>query len=303
MQVSLLNRVVTATLPHVPKSLVWRFSRRYIAGTSLDDAFRTVAALNHRGCMATIDVLGEDVRDAALAEHYRDLYLRAMDDITARNADCYVSVKLTEMGLRVDESVCRNIMHDLVVATDEHDGFLRIDMEDSSVTDVTLDMYRKLRQQFDCVGTVLQSCLHRSAGDVSALLEEGIANIRLCKGIYLEPPAISYQSREEIRDSFRRLLEALVRGEAERVAIATHDPPLVEHAVKLLEETRFPKERYEFQMLLGVAERMRDQLVAKGHPLRVYVPFGEAWLAYSLRRLRENPQIAGHVMRNLFRRG
>jgi len=244
-----------------------------------------------------------DVRDAALAEHYRDIYLRAMNDITTRNADCYVSVKLTEMGLRVDESVCRNIMHELLIATSEHEGFLRIDMEDSSVTDVTLEIYRQLRKQFDCVGTVLQSCLHRSADDVNALLEEGIANIRLCKGIYLEPPAIAYQSRDEIRDSFRRLLEALVRGDAERVAIATHDPPLVEHAVKLLEETRFPKERYEFQMLLGVAERMRDQLVAKGHPLRVYVPFGEAWLAYSLRRLRENPQIAGHVMRNLFRRG
>lgn len=303
MSVSLLNRTVAATLPYVPKPLVWRFSRRYIAGTSLEDVFREVAHLNGRGVSATIDVLGEDVREASLAEHYRDLYLRAMDEITTRHAECYISVKLTEMGLRVEEGLCRRIMHELAAATQAHEGFLRIDMEDSSVTDVTLDIYRELRRKFGGIGAVIQSCLHRTDADVEALLDEGIANLRLCKGIYIEPPEISYQGREEIRDAFRRLLEKLVHGGAERVAIATQDPPLIEHAVKLLRDTGFPKERYEFQMLLGVAERMRDQLVAEGHPLRVYVPFGEAWLAYSLRRLRENPQIAGHVMKNLFRRG
>jgi proline dehydrogenase len=303
MQVSLLNRAVTALLPHVPKPLVWRFSRRYIAGTSLDEAFETVADLNALGCAATVDVLGEDVQDSTLAEYYRDLYLRAMDDIAARRPDCNVSVKLTEMGLRVDEALCRRILRELAEAAEAQSTFLRIDMEDSSITAVTLDIYRELRRDHDCVGAVLQSCLRRSADDVAALLAEDIANVRLCKGIYLEPPEIAFQDREEIRAAFRRLLEALIHGGAERVAIATHDPPLIEHAVRLLRETGFPPERYEFQMLLGVAERMRDELVATGHPVRIYVPFGEAWLAYSLRRLRENPQIAGHVIRNLFRRG
>jgi proline dehydrogenase len=303
MKVSLLNRAVTGVLPHVPRPIVWRVSRRYIAGTSLEDAFSTVADLNAKGISATIDVLGEDVQDAALAQSYRALYLRAMEEIPTRGAQCYVSVKLTEMGLRVDEGLCRRIMRELVEATAAHNNFLRIDMEDSSVTDVTLSIYRELRRDFDCVGIVLQSCLHRSATDVAALLSEGIANVRLCKGIYLEPPEIAYQDREEIRDSFRRLLEKLIEGGAERVGIATQDPPLVDHATALLERTGIDKGRYEFQMLLGVAERLRDKLVADGHPLRVYVPFGEAWFAYSLRRLRENPQIAGHVMRNLFRSG
>lgn len=303
MKISLLNRAVTAALPYVPKPIVWRVSRRYIAGTSLDDALQAVADLNTRGVSATIDVLGEDVTTASMAEGYRDLYLRAMDEISSRRIGCYVSVKLTEMGLRVDEDLCRRILHELAEASKAHDSFLRIDMEDSSVTSVTLDIYRELRQQYDRVGIVLQACLRRTADDVRALLEEGIANVRLCKGIYLEPEEIAYQGREEIRISFARLLELLFAGGAEFVAIATHDPPVAEYAAELLRETGFAKDHYEFQSLLGVAEGLRDDLVAAGHPLRVYVPFGEAWFAYSLRRLRENPQIAGHIMSNLFRRG
>jgi proline dehydrogenase len=303
MKISLLNRAVAATLPYVPKPIVWRVSRRYIAGTSLDDALQAVADLNTRGVTATIDVLGEDVRTASMAEGYRDLYLRAMDEISSRRIGCYVSVKLTEMGLRVDEDLCRRILHELAAASKAHDSFLRIDMEDSSVTSVTLDIYRELRQKYDRIGIVLQACLRRTADDVRALLDEGVANVRLCKGIYLEPEEIAFQSREEIRISFARLLELLFDGEAEFVAIATHDPPVANYAAELLRETGFAKSRYEFQSLLGVAEGLGDDLVAAGHPLRVYVPFGEAWFAYSLRRLRENPQIAGHIMRNLFRRG
>ena len=302
MKVSLLNRAVTAALPYVPRPVVWRVSRRYIAGTSFDDALDAAAHLNSLGVSATIDVLGEDVKTASAAQGYRDLYLRAMDEISTRNTRCYVSVKLTEMGLRVDEDLCRRIMDELAAASRAHDSFLRIDMEDSSMTSVTLDIYRELRRKYDRIGIVLQACLRRTADDVQALLAEGIANIRLCKGIYLEPEEIAYQSREDIRDSFGRLLEMLFKGGAEFVAIATHDPPVADHAVQLLKETGFEKSYYEFQSLLGVAEGMRDELVAAGHPLRVYVPFGEAWFAYSLRRLRENPQIAGHIMRNLFSR-
>jgi proline dehydrogenase len=303
MKVSLLNRAVAVVLPYVPQSVVWRVSRRYIAGTSLDDALRTVADLNMIGVSATIDVLGEDVKTASVARGYRDLYLRAMDEILASNARCYVSVKLTEMGLRVDEDLCRGILDELAAASKAHGSFLRIDMEDSSVTSVTLDIYRQLRRKYDRIGVVLQACLRRTEDDIAALLNEGIANVRLCKGIYLEPEEIAYQGRQEIRDAFGRQLRLLINGGAEFVAIATHDPPVAEHAVQLLKETGFSKNHYEFQSLLGVAEGMRDGLVAAGHPLRVYVPFGEAWFAYSQRRLRENPQIAGHIMRNLFTRG
>ncbi|MGI9264508.1 MAG: proline dehydrogenase family protein [Gammaproteobacteria bacterium] len=303
MKVSLLNRAVAVALPYVPQPVVWRVSRRYIAGTSLDDALHAVADLNAIGVSATIDVLGEDVRTASVAQGYRDLYLRAMDEILASNARCYVSVKLTEMGLRVDEGLCRDILDELAAASKAHGSFLRIDMEDSSVTSVTLDIYRQLRKKYDRIGVVLQACLHRTEDDIAALLDEGIANVRLCKGIYLEPEEIAFQGRQEIRDAFARQLRLLIRGDAEFVAIATHDPPVAGNAVKLLRETGFSKSHYEFQSLLGVAEGLRDELVASGHPLRVYVPFGEAWFAYSLRRLRENPQIAGHIMRNLFRHG
>ena len=303
MKVSLLNRAVAVALPFVPKPIVWRVSRRYIAGTSLNDALGAAADLNALGVSATIDVLGEDVKTASVAQGYRDLYLRAMDEIAVRNARCYVSVKLTEMGLRVDEDLCRGILDELAAASKAHDSFLRIDMEDSSVTSVTLDIYRELRRKYDRIGVVLQACLRRTENDIAELLDDGIANVRLCKGIYLEPEEIAYQGQQEIRDAFGRQLRLLVKGGAEFVAIATHDPPVAEHAVQLLKETGFSKTHYEFQSLLGVAEGMRDGLVAAGHPLRVYVPFGEAWFAYSQRRLRENPQIAGHIMRNLFSRG
>lgn len=176
-------------------------------------------------------------------------------------------------------------------------------MEDSSVTTATLDIYRELRTEFDNVGTVIQSCLCRSESDIEILLGEGPTNIRLCKGIYIEPEDISYRDADEIRDSYKRLLEQLFEGNAQQVAIATHDPELVEHAEDTIRRLNIAKDRYEFQMLLGVAGPLRRELIGKGHSMRVYVPFGELWLKYSMRRLRENPDMLGHVVRNMFRSG
>jgi proline dehydrogenase len=193
-------------------------------------------------------------------------------------------------------------MANLVEAAGQHGNFVRIDMEDSNVTDVTLDIYRELRSRHRNVGTVVQSCLHRTGTDVDRLLAEGMAHLRLCKGIYIEPSEIAYTRREDIEAAFDRLLERLLEGGCEKVGIATHAPALIEHALAALARFAVPRERYEFQMLLGVAERLRGDLVAAGHPMRVYVPFGEHWFAYSSRRLRENPTIAGHVAKNLFLR-
>jgi proline dehydrogenase len=190
----------------------------------------------------------------------------------------------------------------LVASADDHGSFVRIDMEDSSVTSVTLDIYREIRREFDNVGIVLQSCLRRSEQDIAELMDEGPTDVRLCKGIYIEPEEIAFVDPDEIRNSFNSLLEQLFDGGARRVAIATHDPPLVEHAEALIEKTGVGKDRYEFQMLLGVAGTLRRDLVDRGHPLRVYVPFGDRWYAYSMRRLRENPNIAGHVVSNLLSR-
>ena len=299
------NQAVVALLPLVPRPIVWRFSRRYIAGTSLEAALDLVQGLNDQGMCATLDLLGEDVteRDPAIAS--RDMYLRAIEGITARGLDCNASIKLSQMALRFDDALCREIVWSLAEATSKVDNFLRIDMEDSSVTDATLDIYRALREEHPASGTVIQACLKRSAADVDALMAESAAptHIRVCKGIYVEPPEIAYQGREEVRDSFNDIVQRLLRGNAARVAIATHDPPLIESTRRWIESEGIDRDRVEYQMLLGVGESLRKPLLDAGYRLRIYVPFGEAWFAYSHRRLRENPQIAGHIVRNLFRPG
>lgn len=303
MSVKLFHRLLIAPIPYMPKSVVWQLSRRYIAGTDLEAAYRTVVALNAVGCSATVDVLGEDSTQVSEVEHARDLYLSALDGIHDNSLDCNISIKLSDMGLRFDRELCFDAMSTVIRKASKQDIFVRIDMEDSSVTSITLDLYKRLRERFSNVGTVIQACMQRSQADVTDLLESGATHIRLCKGIYLEPEDIAYSNADEIRQSYCELLEQLLTGGAARVGIATHDPVLVEYAEQLIGRLHIDKSRYEFQMLLGVTENMRTDLVQKGHPLRVYVPFGERWFAYSVRRLRENPQIAGHIVRNLFTRG
>lgn len=302
MSVSLFHRLLVAPIPYMPRSVVWQLSRRYIAGTDRASAYKTVSELNAIGCSATVDVLGEDSTQLAEVELARDLYLSALEGITDNELDCNISVKLSDMGLRFDEELCFDAMKLVVAKASEQDIFVRIDMEDSSTTSVTLDLYRRLREHFDNVGTVIQSCMRRSTADVEELLKSGPTHIRLCKGIYLEPAEIAFTDADDIRRSYCGLLEQLFVGGAIKVGIATHDPELVEFSEHLIERLQIDKSRYEFQMLLGVAENMRARLVQKSHPLRVYVPFGERWFAYSIRRLRENPQIAGHIVRNLFTR-
>jgi proline dehydrogenase len=296
------NQAVVAAMPLIPRPLVWRLSQRYIAGNSLEDAYRTVRALNSENCTATIDVLGEDSTSIAQVDGAAEQYLKAIREIKAQSLRCGISVKLSEMGLRFDIDRCRQAVHALASSAKHHGSFVRIDMEDSGVTTVTLDVYRQLRQAFDNVGIVIQSCLRRSEQDIADLLDEGPTDVRLCKGIYIEPEDIAFVDADDIRSSFNNLLEQLFDGGAQRVAIATHDPALVTYAEDMIKKMGVTQDRYEFQMLLGVAGTLRRELVAKGHPLRVYVPYGELWYAYSLRRLRENPHIAGHIIRNLFSR-
>jgi len=300
MTVSLFHRLLVAPLPFVPKPIVWQLSRRYVAGTDVESALDVVSTLNELGCKATIDVLGEDSTTRAEVDEAAKLYRQTLTGIEGRKLDGNVSVKLSDMGLRFDQALCYQVMDHLVAEAAERDNFVRIDMEDSSVTSITLDIYHRLRERHDNVGTVIQACLRRSSDDVARLLDEGLANLRICKGIYVEPEKVAWTDADDIRRSYQALLEQLFEGGATRVGIATHDPVLVEHAEALIERLGIDRSRYEFQMLLGVAEALRDRLVASGHPLRVYVPFGERWHPYSMRRLRENPAIAGHIVRNLF---
>ncbi len=299
---SLFDRVVSLTLPLVPKPLVRRFSRRYIAGTSVEDALRVVKSLTHDGMMTTVDILGEFVHNADEAHANTGAYENLIHRITAeRIPDANVSVKLTALGLLLDRELCLDNMRTLLRVVDREDNFLRIDMEDSSCTEATLDLYDTLRNEFPRrVGTVLQSYMRRTLEDVERLTT-GPTNIRLCKGIYVEPREIAYREREIVRRNFTIALERLFERGA-YVGIATHDEILVCEALGLIRRFKLQREQYEFQMLLGVDEQLRRILLDTGHRLRVYVPFGEHWYSYSVRRLRENPKIAGYAFKALFKR-
>jgi proline dehydrogenase len=296
-----LNRLVVATLPLVPKGMVRRIASRYVAGETLDDALSTVAHLNAEGCMATLDVLGEDVTRLDETEATVVDYAKAVEAIAARGLDSNISVKLTALGLKMDAAYCRRQFGRIVDAARARDMFVRIDMEDSSVTEETIRIFEEFRERYARVGLVLQAYLRRTADDARRVAAVK-ANVRVCKGIYVEPPQIAFQDREEIRVSYAATVETLVAAGC-YVGIATHDPIVVDRAKATVARHRLPREAYEFQMLLGVAGTLRRRLVSDGHRLRVYVPYGDAWYAYSVRRLKENPSIAGHVVRGILTGG
>jgi proline dehydrogenase len=292
---ALLDRVIVRTLPAVPRGIVQRLSSRYIAGPTLDDAIRVVQRLNAKGKMATVDVLGEEITSAeearAIAGQYHDVLAR----IDAEGLDANVSVKLTGLGLELDHALCRENLEAVVADAAARSNFVRIDMEDSSTTDRTLELYRGLRGDGHTnLGVVLQAYLRRTVSDLP-----GLDNVRICKGIYIEPPELAYRDYDAVRANFVRCLEALV-AQGTYVGIATHDEYLIGEALRIVEG--LPRERYEFQMLLGVRPDRADDLVAAGHRLRVYVPFGTHWYEYSVRRLQENPSIAGYVAADTLRR-
>jgi proline dehydrogenase len=298
---AILDRAIVRTLPAVPKAIVRKISERYIAGTTVADACRVVQRLNGEGKMATIDVLGEEITTWEEARHigyeYENVF-RAIDD---RALDSNVSVKLTGLGLKLDYGLCREILERLVRQAADRGNFVRIDMEDSSCTDDTLRLYRELRADgLDNVGVVLQAYLRRTLADIEAL-SDLTPNVRLCKGIYVEPEEIAFQGFDEVRENFVRALGALL-AHGSYVGIATHDELLIEEGGRLLREHGRSPAEYEFQMLLGVRPERGTQLVDGGHRLRIYVPYGEQWYAYSLRRLQENPKIAGYIAGDTLRR-
>lgn len=299
---SLLNKAVGLALPAVPKPIVGFFSKRYIAGASREDAFRVVRQLDREGAMATLDILGEFISTLEQAEVNTCDYVDLVRQVAAQKLPhANVSVKLTALGLLLDEARCLENMRALLRAATEAEGFVRIDMEDSRCTAPTISIYRALRREYPGrVGIVLQARLRRTMDDVDALTAEP-ANFRLCKGIYLEPRPIAYTDAEIIRRNFTLVLERMFeRGSY--VGIATHDERLVFEALRLVRKYGLAPAQYEFQMLLGVEEELRRILLKGGHRLRVYVPYGEEWYAYSVRRLRESPQIAGYALKALLRR-
>jgi proline dehydrogenase len=304
---SFLDKLVVMALPLAPKPLVKRFASRYVAGETMSEMLETVRLYNRRGMMATIDVLGEFIskRDEALqaAQEYKSI----LAAISREGLDANISVKLSQMGLLLDKDLCYEIMEDLVSSAAKYRNFVRIDMEDSGCTSDTIGVYLKLRRKFDNVGVVLQSYLRRTLGDVRQVTKDlerqgQRANFRLCKGIYVEPRQVAFKDHKLINKNYTLVLEEMFRTRA-YVGIATHNEELVWEAMRLIDQYRPKREEYEFQMLLGVDPELRNIILDGGHRLRVYVPYGKQWYAYCMRRLKENPSLAWHILKNMFSPG
>jgi proline dehydrogenase len=293
----IIDRAIAESVPVVPRPIVRRISRRYIAGDTLEEAVATVKDLDRQGCVATIDLLGESTGSKADAAATLREYKKVVDALDEHDLDSGISVKLTGLGLTLDKELCRANLEEIVVYAGERGRFVRVDMEDSPYTSVTLDMVISLHGHHENVGAVIQAYMRRSLDDVCRLIEAGVT-VRLCKGIYDEPRRIAYKDFDTVRQNYIFLLDELLKG-GTYVGIATHDEFLIWHALRLIHQLEVPKSRYEFQMLLGVDEELRGILVGAGHKLRVYVPFGEDWYEYSSRRLKENPKIAGYVAKDV----
>jgi proline dehydrogenase len=297
--VRVFDHAVVRVLPAVPRSVVRRVAAPYIAGETLADARRVVAGLTAAGIEATVDVLGEEVTRPEEAEAIARAYHDALEAIEHDRLASNVSIKLTALGAKVDMALCRSLTERVLHDASARGIFVRIDMEDSSMTDDTLELYRALRAGgHEGVGIVFQAALRRTLDDIAALGDLR-PSVRLCKGIYLEPSSIAFQDPDVIRRSFVACLDALLAAGC-RTAIATHDEWLLERSLERVDG--LGDDAYEFQMLLGVRADRGRQLAAAGHALRVYVPYGKRWYEYSLRRLQENPKVAGYVARDMLGR-
>jgi proline dehydrogenase len=295
----ILNKLITTAFPFIPKSIVGQVAKRYIAGIALSDGVRVVKELNNRTMIATMDLLGEDVKNAAETEEVKNVVLSILHSIQENGLTSNVSIKPTQLGLKIDKEFAYKNIKTIVQEAQKFENFVRIDMEDATTTDDTFDIYRNLQMDgLTNTGVVIQAYLRRSETDVRALVKRG-ANIRLCKGIYNEVPALAYKDRQEIRNNYLKLLQIILESGC-YVGIATHDDYLIDGAYAMIQKMGLKKEQYEFQMLLGVREKRRDQIVNDGHRLRIYVPFGEQWYAYSTRRLQENPQMAWYITKAIF---
>lgn len=294
----IINKLIVSLVKLMPDSVVWFFSKRYIAGEKLEDAVNLVKELNKKGIHATIDVLGEAIKNKEEALRDKEKCFEVLEAIKNNNLLANLSIKPTQMGLGIDPDFAFTQICQLVEKAKGMDNFVRIDMEDSPYTDLTIDLYKKLKEKYNNVGIVIQAYLKRSFNDVVQLNKIN-SNYRLCKGIYIEPAEIAYKDRQQVRDNYVKLLEEILNS-GNYVGIATHDEYLINEAYRLIKEKNISKDKFEFQMLLGVREDLRDKINSDGYKVRIYVPFGKQWYKYSIRRLQENPQIAGHIVKNIF---
>lgn len=303
----MLNKLIANILPHMPKKLVWVFSKRYIAGESIEEGLLASKLLNEKKMEVTVDLLGEFIKSLDEAKENRNQYFDIIQRFTSEKIIGNFSLKPTMFGLLIDKEVCFGYIREIVALAAEKNSFVRIDMEDSACVDMEIEIYNKLRAEFPKnVGLVLQAYMRRTRSDLERfhVINAGgyQLNFRLCKGIYVEPEKIAFKGYQEVRDNFLNDLDYMFRNKM-YAAIATHDKFLVERSFRLIEKYDIPKNMYEFQMLYGVTPELRQTIIDKGHKMRVYVPFGKQWFNYSTRRLKENPKMASEIIKALFVRG
>lgn len=303
----MLNKLIANIIPYMPKKLVWVFSKRYIAGETLEEGLLASKLLNEKDIEVTVDLLGEFINTLDEAEENKNQYLEIIKQFTAQKIKGNFSLKPTMFGLLIDKEVCYNYIKEIVTLAAKKNSFVRIDMEDSQCVDMEIEIFRKLRSEFPKnVGLVLQSYMRRTQSDLEALndlnTKNNPINFRLCKGIYVEPESIAFKDYDEVRQNFLDSLRFMFKNKM-YAGIATHDKYLVEESFKLIKELNVPENMYEFQMLYGVTPELRQTVVDKGHLMRVYVPYGKDWFGYSTRRLKENPKMARHIIKALFIRG
>ena len=295
----LLNSMVVKTAPYLPRFIIGKIASRYIAGVSIEDGISLVKRLNQKGFSGSLDFLGEEVTDIRKATKITKSYCEILDAIEEAGVDCNVSLKLTSMGLNIDREICWLNFKTVLDTARKYNNFVRIDMEDSSVTQLTIDMYKRARAYYPNVGTVLQSYMKRTVDDVAALIEDN-PNLRICKGAYKESADIAYQDREEIRNNYLQAV-SMMFSKGAYVALATHDTNLIGRLEAIIAEKGIARDAYEFQALSGVpVENTLERLVKENHKVRYYIPFGSEWHAYSLRRMKENPDIWKYTLKALF---
>ncbi len=295
--------LVSRMLPIIPKRVVRSVASRYVAGDNLETAFVKTQELSRSGYLFTMDVLGEDASTPEHADAAVKDYLDTLDGIAKRGLPSTVSVKLTHIGLRLDQTESEARLTRIIEAAKATGTSVCIDMEDAGLTDTTIEIFRRMRDRHGNVTSVLQAYLRRTESDARHLAGEGVS-VRLCKGIYTEPKEIAFKKREEIRASYLRTAEVLLTSERCFVGLATHDRELVDRLQAMIARLGIAGDRYEFQALLGVpVDDMLQRLMQEGHRVRLYVPFGPEWYPYSTRRLKENPKIASYVVKNWFSKG
>jgi proline dehydrogenase len=280
-------------------SLGRRWASRFIAGEEIADALRVVRRLNSEGMMVTLDFLGESVREAEAAEAACQTYLQLLDRLAAEKLDSHVSIKLTQLGLAIDEGLARRNLARLAECAARHHNFVRVDMEGSAFTDATLRVFCSVDAPRDVLGIALQAYLQRTEADAQVLLKRGV-RIRLVKGAYKEPGDIAFVHKRDVDGNYRRLMEKLLASGTYH-AIATHDERMIAATERFARAHRIAPEDFEFQMLYGIRRRLQRALVRQGWRMRLYVPYGGEWYAYFMRRLAERPANLLFLMRNLIR--